>query len=526
MAVLLAPEDCYCDINVLNKMNFSMQVYACDLLPFIQPANVECHDFSWNSTGDVELIVLKPKVIAYNDNYAGTGVVNWGTEARIGTTFSSSNTSIIVALPKNISSGYVSTDIYARCEKPYGHNNSGHFEGNSFYIQNGGFGITDFDDFLITYPWIPGDAEDGGTGSYNCHAWASGLWNDMVTPNLSYQEYNINNNDLPCYDQYYAEIGYTRTGATEANSVIDVYANVTEVGTIVSHSAIKNYSNGLSFGFGWESKNGGYERVMHSRYAFNGGGYGQLIAHYKPIPGFVRDSISYLQVTFSEDEFSYIESVVNSIPNTVRNRFDVCYKSVKEQYYAHCQVSNAYLSKLSEYKELLEMIHDNPSVLYIAYLKLSEGESIICQLISDVTYDDNKALWLEVKEELKHKGEHTITTTNGLLTAYAKGLIFIDRNKNLDGFSIDDDVYLSDDDNILTVTNQNGKITIHYFLQKDSKVTLRIDNQYGMNVALLHKGEILSEGIYEKSCTISKKGIFVVTFMRNSQIFTKKIVIN
>lgn len=133
------------------------------------------------------------------------------------------------------------------------------------------------------------------TGYYNCIGWSGGM-TQWIWPPSNYSLYNnCWNNGLACFDGFYGNQParfpgawtYTRTGATEANSVVDLWALLGSY----THGSVRKPGNDHPHGYDWESKPGGTPRTMHPRYALTNlnYAYGAVVNYYIPTGGYARN---------------------------------------------------------------------------------------------------------------------------------------------------------------------------------------------------------------------------------------------
>ena len=125
------------------------------------------------------------------------------------------------------------------------------------------------------------------SSSYQCFDWSVGSLSSLdITPYLSIS-------DLSLWDDFYANplndgySCYTRLGADSSNAAIALWV----LNGQISHASVrKNSTIPKPHGFEWESKCGGYERIMHTRDAV-APSYGAIFFYYKPCTGWINYSI-------------------------------------------------------------------------------------------------------------------------------------------------------------------------------------------------------------------------------------------
>ncbi len=213
-------------------------------------------------------------VRGYNDDYSGGGGSwAWGFASRIKKDFSGSDS---VQYAYVCAYSPTSTGI---CDMYAGGGNS-----NLPVLEPQNFPLLPTDDAIKT-----------AEGSYyNCIAWSGGITNAWVWPPSSLSTYNCNSsNYLQCFDNFYSNNpvrypgawNYTRTGATVANAVVDLWKTATDY----THASVKEPGNNHPHGYDWESKPGGLDRTFHPRNALtNANWYGSVSNYYKPTGTYAR----------------------------------------------------------------------------------------------------------------------------------------------------------------------------------------------------------------------------------------------
>ena len=199
------------------------------------------------------------KIKGFNDDYSGSGDFNWGLASRVKNQFSPD---VRYALVSSYSSSNPpgTADLYMKLD-------------NSNIMS--AFENLKADDAIKSapatgYPPIP--------GAYNCIAWSGGIANDWVWPVGDTESPWYDPDPLTAFDKFYGNNParytgawtYTRTGATESNSVIDLWANSAGY----QHGSVKKPGNDHPHGYDWESKPGGAMRTFHPRHA---------LSHYRKI---------------------------------------------------------------------------------------------------------------------------------------------------------------------------------------------------------------------------------------------------
>jgi hypothetical protein len=197
---------------------------------------------------------------AYNDDFGqpAGGDVNWGTMSRVRRNSSTSlSYAIVTAYSSSVTSAV--TDLYLENEDG---------------------------DIMSSFPNLKAlDAIKSAPldVNYNCIAYSGGVTAWWEWP-LNAGDPWYDPNPLVAFDKWYGNtpsrfpgaFTYTRSGATEANAVVDLWALN---GTYTHGSVIKPGDN-WPHGYWFESKPGQLARTFHPPYALSGT-YGNVVAFYR-----------------------------------------------------------------------------------------------------------------------------------------------------------------------------------------------------------------------------------------------------
>jgi hypothetical protein len=200
-------------------------------------------------------------VEAFNDDYFGTGTLVWPPASRVKSQLARPASYMLV-------SAYSASDPAGTAD---------------FYMKvrrvspavGKQFGATlNADDAMRSAPF---------DDTYNCFAYAGGITNQWVVPDDVMSPW-LGATEQASYDNYFGNTPprypgattYTRTGATEANAVIDLWQ---KDATFV-HASVRKPGNAMPHGYDWESKPGYLDRTFHPRYAIAIPSYGSVTARY------------------------------------------------------------------------------------------------------------------------------------------------------------------------------------------------------------------------------------------------------
>ncbi len=237
------------------------------------------------------------QVKGYNDDYNGTGDWNWGVSSRVKKNFTADTKVTFIC---SYGTGNTGT-----CDVYMGNPNSNAYTDWAFPNYKS-------DDCIQAAP---------SSGTYNCISWSGGVTSYWEWPLNSGSSYYVANNPLQSFDNFYKNTpkrysgayNYTRSGATEANAMVDLWkipnGNYT-------HGSVTKPGNNHPHGYNWESKPGGLERSFHPRYALNGPGYGEVSNHY-------RHDGTYAPYTFILIDPGFFPKTINTDADAVKAGLDV-----------------------------------------------------------------------------------------------------------------------------------------------------------------------------------------------------------
>lgn len=356
----------YVNININGQYNYTnVPAYSVGLA-YYQDTERIYNSFTCKSTNDPRIWIEKSGsnslIVAYNDDYSGTGNFNWGTNSRIKKLYPSSVNAVLV-------SAYGSNSPNGTCDLYVGCRNSTVYP----YFEN-----LKPDDAIMSAP---------ATTIYNCISWAGGITEYREWPNVIFSEH-YQDGLLAGFDAFYGGYRYpgctlyTRSGSTEANSEIDLWAIVNGTNREYTHASVGKRANGHAHGYDFESKPGSLMRTFHPRNDLRGTAYGQIVERYRPIaiatPYSLAESIadgrSVLEnVQYSTLEKAVIQAEIDNMAVSEKTAFNTKYNAWKATW-IESPYSNPDKFKNSQYNDLLSYCQSHPDVSYLVYSKLGEGD--------------------------------------------------------------------------------------------------------------------------------------------------------
>jgi hypothetical protein len=363
-------------------------------------------------------------VNGYNDDWQGSSECDfdWGHLSRIRQNYTSS---IKACLITHYDAGQSGTcDVYTACS-----------DGITMGFPN--FKIRDA---IMSAPATP-------DRRYNCIAWSGGLTSNWVNPYYTLSDFDLYySNSYPGLNPRYAGAeNFTRTNATPANSVVDLWATGTQApypGTF-QHGSVKKPANSQLHGYDWESKCGPNIRVFHPENALSGlsgPGYGFVVYKYKSAGTFAQTQkmaalginrpIATLdesvnlgltkvnEVSYTIDEKTKLAKHIGKIPAIVSSEFTAKFENWRKtwemeptKYKSHTRD----FAKSDEYKVLIDFcIQQGKQVWPLLFTSFNNGNLPLVNVFEDLIYPDRKSLM----DEVKMKNESNRYTADGTYVVY------------------------------------------------------------------------------------------------------------
>lgn len=523
-----------CNINMGNEYTYehipiSNNGFRCTIDPYYAYNTFTCHStcdpIIWIEEGEN----APGKIFAFNDDYAGEGDFCWGVNARIKKRY----TRPVHAVQVSSWGSYYSIgtcDLYAKC----GYSD---LLDDMYYMSD-----SDSVGNLIRIPPFPNLREDDAIKSsssssiYNCISWSGGITSYWEWP-LSQSSTFYSVDSLTAFDNFYASRGLTRVGATEENSVVDLWA--LQEPFVYTHASICKGANDFAHGYDWESKPGRLMRTFHPRHALSGPQYGNVVEYYiktnVSIPTFEEElangtsRIEYVDYSSSEKEF--ISHKIDGINRDVLWDFNTLYDKW-DTITAHTIYSNPkQIANCQEYEELLDLCKQNKDLIYAVYDKLGKESNIsTVTLVEDLTLGikQNQDIMQRVRNEsvakLNQKDCKIIRPIHSNVMLYVKELLALEKSELYKEDKSNDSSYNNNAD--YSVSSLSNNISIDFTLPESSKVTLNILDLNNNVVANIVNNNILDSGKHSYSMSLTKSGIYIVQLFINGRVNVKKIIIN
>lgn len=487
--------------------------------------------FTTNSTTDVEMFLLgqNDSLIAHCDSYTAQSLYNWGTDPRVNMQ-GTENLKAVILIPHRTyldqrddyeieGDDYVftdtipagTTDLYLGCK--YYNFRYGPDHGNTFP------NLLDADAILSDPQRYTGIGVD-----YNCFAWALGYYSYYFHRN--YGGVTTVNGLI----SYYNNEGYTTTGATEANSEIDIW----EHNNICTHASVRSYTNGRSYGYDWESKDGFHGRFMHPRYALENDGneyddaYGHVVAYMIKNPEYVSREVIIENVEFSDEELETIGDMVSRSANAEEKAFEGTYTAMMREIKGSHVSNPALFYRVSDkYRKVVELCVNSPHAQGYVMRELSHGDIIAAYVLLDVRRLDSQAEkrmeQVRIPElQIDEATQRIVRPDLSEATLYAKSLL-LERGeaKSYDSFA--NDVRYSNNEDAFSVKTNGRQFEIDLLLDHVSTVSLVV-SRYGTTTSqIILNQKSLNVGSFHYAVDVKESGIYTISYIENGHLFCKKI---
>ena len=509
-----------CNLNINNQNYYdNIPVYSIGVT-CTQDTSMVYNTFTCHSTSDPRLWVeeytgLTTGIIsAFNDDYHGNGDFDWDQNSRIKKQYSRPvHAALLSAYGSYNPDG--KCDLYIKCK-------------NSIIND---FPLLKTDDAILSSP---------GSFDYNCIAWSGGITSYGMWPPDSLSYYT-GPNPLTAFDFFYESRGFTRDGATEENSVIDLWALVDSLGNReYTHASIRNGADRNVHGYDWESKAGDNARIFHPRYSLAGENYGEVVEHYikatqnaMTLEEEIANCTSRIEyIDFDENEREIISRKINTINHETQSCFQRLYDRWKDVTKKTIYSNPKQIANCDEYRKILEYCKSNNELLYAIYEKLGNGDGVAAtKLIGDLTFDQNSSVIRKIRDEilrnLDKDGVRTIRPLQSNYMAYVKELLSMEKTKARKAKSNVNETTGISYSNFadFDVSLSSNGLTVEFLLTKSTNVSLNLMDLAGNVVCYAVNNKVLESGSHSYSIRADKNHTYLVRLMLNGRVNVKKIMV-
>lgn len=366
--------------------------------------------FTTRLTGDSRLWAMDNSshpglVKGQADDYYGSGDWSWGLASRIHQTISPAELYVLVGAYSS-SSPSGTCDVYQQCSDST----------IGAYFPN-----LKSDDAIQSAP---------SSDAYNCISWSGGradLGRYFWPPNAGNPWQGTS--DLASFDNFYGNtkngqtlvrfngaMNYTRSGATSANSAVDLWA----ASGMYTHGSVNTPGDSFPHGYDWESKPGGLARTFHPRNALSGPSYGSVVAYYRWDGTYsygtppmkqggepVVEELPLESVAFSSADLGRLAELVQAVPKEMRASFDERYEAWRATWSdpeLQIQSNPRMFARSPEYFALLDYCERQGRAVWPLVLsRLVQADELAIDAIEDLTFSSYSGIMDEILEDnLKH----------------------------------------------------------------------------------------------------------------------------
>ncbi|MDR2126648.1 MAG: T9SS type A sorting domain-containing protein [Prevotellaceae bacterium] len=386
--------------------------------------------------------------------------------------------------------------------------------------------------------------------TYNALSWAAGITEFAYEPTTKFVEYYVENNPLESFHKFlltpkYDECPvYSKIGATQENSVIDLRMRYDNVGNLYIGASIKDGADNHPHGFAWETKFGQNLRCFHPRTSLEGGYYGNTVAYFrrvgtgKLLAEAIADGTAVLQhVEFTPLEDNIIAAQKAILTTTVKNTFNAKFNAWK----ATNNYNSAKIINNSEFDSLLSYCISNPGTAYLVYEKLGDSDFDASYLVdtlslvslNNVTILDNI---IEDSKQMRLRAANNINYVDTIVSPIANAMKYVKAiltgggapllspgQGNGNSESVATGIRYSNDDEFNAVNNSSG-ISINFSIRDNAKISLAVIDLKGRVMETVLQGQALSSGNHNYTVNLPA-GIYLVKYVLNGNVNVKKVIV-
>ena len=494
-----------CNVTVNNTTYQNVMISNTSLVINHATAGQQYASFALNNSGNPIMWLISGtsnNVKAWNDDYSynsSTSDFNWGSSARIDGILNNGDRILVSSKNSNVS---IITDIYAGCKK---------VKSDSQFINEASLKSADV------------LASGGKDTNYNCIAWSVGEWTTYHEPGGLYI-------GSQTYEDFYAQYGLAPIGATESNSVVDLWGSVLPNGRkYLLHASVKAKSNPYSTGYDWESKAGAGNtyRIFHPRYSMKAS-YGEVLFHLRKDPSLntLQYPVDYRVLAFAsynQSEKEQIRMGVNHISKQNLQDFTelFCRCEIAGKSIVNATVDNYELVK--EYQDIFSLCDNEPELQYVLFQKLEDRSLLALKLLKDVVVLHNIDLARDVllqaeQNKWSDDGKRIIRPIFTDAILFTKALLAQLRGEN----SYEDELVLSNSSRY-DIQVKDHQTTVRLAMSESSNVSIVCADLNGSEINYILRNKVLPEGSQYITFPMQRSGMYVVSVIIDGIVYERKI---
>lgn len=394
------------------------------------------------------------------------------------------------------------------------------------------------------------------TGTYNCASWAGGVTSTWIWPPSSYSTYNCSSgNVLLCFDNYLANNpvrypgawNYTRTGATSATSVVDLW----KTAAAYTHVSVKEPGNNHPHGYDWESKPGSLDRTFHPRNALNNANwYGSVTSNYIATGTYARsagvqnafesdaDAIKAGLAVYDKGELTRmaqdkLSKLVMKVSPAVKNMFEELYRAWDATKETNASQSDpAMYCKNREHAALEKLALRSPKEVLVLVMDkfVNNNDHFIGELMWTLSHTRYATLMEEVRAE-RLANPNDAAGKYRIHGDHDNGVLYVE--KILKDFELDEVTKLVSDPVSVTVSPNPVKdvMQIKIFLEEAKKVSIKVLSAQTLRTRIVSTETSLAAGTHQFTVPVAglagnSGDLLSVQITMDGVVRTVKVLVN
>ena len=497
------------------------------------------------------------KIIAWNNDYSGSGDFFWGLNARVKKDFSVRvGAGLISSFRSWFDNG--TCDLYLKCQ-------------NSNIM--GSWCDLEADDAIQSAPYSP---------AYNCASWGGGridlgryFWaSDSPYSNNKSSDWYVAPYQYPYYytveeafwkswnnffgntpPRFVGAPNYTRSGAYSYNAEIAMFGTSSSIYDY-EHVAVTKPGNDQPHGYDWESKPGANMRTFHPRDAIGGDLYGSIQTYYRRSSS-LKTTYSFEEsvalgltilpeIYISNEESNKIEKLKELINTSVKYDFEIKFSALLEKSQSpelKLYSNPIHIYESIEFKQLLTLCNEkSKKILPFLFEKVFEKGSAESNELAAIVLNEITTEYSALMEEVKEEYKNNCYTFNGAYIAPSpmnNTKKFIKKLLNLYDLHTGEieNVEISKENHIGIIDNFEifsmypnpfkQYTNIKFMLLDDSYISLNVYNLNGEIVCTLINNEERNAGEHtlEWAPDNLSSGLYICRLEVNSKVYNRRFLI-
>lgn len=387
--------------------------------------------------------------------------------------------------------------------------------------------------------------------NYNCIAWTGGITTTWVWPLDPSSTWYVANNALASFDKFYSNTpqrypgawNYTRSGATAANAMVDLW----KTASAYTHGSITKPGNNNPHGYDWESKPGSFDRTLHPRNALeNASWYGSVTNYYKFAGTYAKNAAGFTtdmdavnaglavidKASLTSGAQQKLRSLLSKSDETFASKFEILYNAWDKTKEKNRSLSDPFMYCNNTEFERMEVFcqkNTKAAMLLVFDKYVNSNDHLIGKLMLSLTRPKYDHLLTEVKEErlanpndgqgrYKIHGDHD------------NGVLYIEKILK----ALDDTMDSPVAEDIVSVTVSPNPVkdqfTVQVNLKTSSRVSVQAVSAQSRITRQLQAETVLPAGIHRfsanaKSFSAAAGDIIAVQVTVNGVVHTMKVLV-